>query len=150
MILLPLTCYKYKYFNTNFLLFISLKYGWVIHAMLNNKVTFSLNMFIFGLVRSYFLTFHLKGFGFRFLKLKRSISVKLGFAHRFLIYAGNQRKFFYKSKSLIITSSRTNHNIRVNLLFIFLYYKRFAYKRLGIFFKGLYLKLKLSKKKNKF
>ena len=92
----------------------------------------------------------MKGMGFKFNIVKDVLVLRVGFSHKILYNLKKSTKLIFKNKQFLVISSRYLSVIR-NLIFFFRRLnKQNVYKLKGIFFKGMFIKLKLSSKKVKF
>jgi len=144
--------YKFNYMKTFFLLIVSALRGWGIFSVNYNFFNsfWNVQLQIMGFLKLFTLWFKIKGFGFKFIRLKNGISIKEGFTHRILLLNLRNAKIMYLSKAAFQIKSRDIVKLQFSLAYLLYYYKKIVYKKLGIYLKGIIFKLKLSKKKLKF
>lgn len=135
----------------NYILLLSLFSGWGVLCFKLNKNFY--NYFLNNLLGfyTYFIVFlKMKGMGFKFNIVKDVLVLRVGFSHKILYNLKKSTKLIFKNKQFLVISSRYLSVIR-NLIFFFRRLnKQNVYKLKGIFFKGMFIKLKLSSKKVKF
>jgi hypothetical protein len=124
--------------------------GWAVLKNYNTKCNFNLQLTLFGLNRLWKFWFKIRGFGFKFIKIKEGITIKANFTHRILLLSMKNCKMSYNSKSLFNIQSRNIHHLWDSLFYLLFYYRNIVYKKLGVYLKGTLFKLKLAKKKLKF
>lgn len=105
---------------------------------------------IFGYYKTYLQFLKLKGMGYKFTLVSKGICLRLGFSHRLLYLISKGLKINYLNKQLILLKSR-NLFLLKNLFYRFKNIKKLdAYKKKGLYIKGVLLKTKESSKKGKF
>jgi hypothetical protein len=143
----PIQIYKLNYLGKCYLINLSSFLGWF---FLGIKASNGLEVFLLGLVRLFLLKFKIKGFGFKFVKVRKGLCIRINLTHRFLLGLCDNQKIFLKTKYFFIYKARNFAFVRQAFhLFVF-YFKYFAYKKLGVYVKGMLFLPKLSKKKMKF
>jgi len=144
--------YRFNSFNALFLLLISNLRGWVLFCLTNKFYDsfFNIGLCFLGLLRCFSIGFKIKGFGFKFLRIKNGINIKVNFTHRILLFNPTNHKILYQSKTFFRIKARNIKLTRLALYYLFIFYKKVIYKKLGIYLKGTLFNLKLSKKKLKF
>jgi len=138
--------YKFYFNNINSLnlIFFSIKYGWSVYPIISkNKSSSAFLVFFFGMLRLYFLLFKIKGFGFKFIKIRKGVLVKLGYTHRLVVLIGKNQKIAFKSKFKIIYFARDLNVLKLNFAFFTFFLFLCAFKKTGVFLKGTLYVLKL-------
>jgi len=146
----PILIYKYSDKFGICLILSSFKYGWFLYQIIASRLEGNIGCLLLGLLRLYAFKFKVKGFGFKFIKFKKGLSIKLGYTHRILILVSSNQKLIFKNKYFFISYTRNIVKIKQLYNFLFFYVTQNPYKKLGIFLKGSIYKVKLSKKKSKF
>ena len=159
----PLYFLKHK--HNSFLLLLSISRGWGICKCLPTSIVLdnSLSHFVFskthtyflynmclGFYKNYFYFLKLKGMGFRVLGHSKGLIFKLGCSHKFLFLKKTDIVFFYLARLIFSIKSRCILALKNILNTILNFKKRNSYKKKGIFYKGVVIKVKLTSKKSKF
>jgi ribosomal protein L6P/L9E len=103
-----------------------------------------------GFYKNYFYFLKLKGMGFRVLGHSKGLVFKLGCSHKILFLKKIDTVFFYLARLIFIIKSRCILTLKNILSTILTFKKRNSYKKKGIFYKGVVIKVKLTSKKSKF
>jgi len=95
-----LSVYRIRLNKKAVILCISNRYGWFFMSIKASSKGNHVDSYFLGLLRLYLLCFRLKGFGFRFVKVKNSVYTKLDFTHRVIIVPliGNKVRYKHKYK----------------------------------------------------
>jgi hypothetical protein len=159
--------YSVSYEKKLFGLVLSVSKGW---GLINMAVSLSLisnyKILIFSKfkksylhwIESLLLGFHagyyqyivLKGMGFKFIHVKDSIILKIGYSHRILFYLSSNILCTYLTKYTLKVNCRSINKLTQLIKFFLVTRKKSGYKKKGIFIKGSTHKIKLSSKKSKF
>lgn len=143
------------------ILYVSLLHGWGLinlkrqQQKLNSFLLYKPEKYliinkIFGYYKTYFHFLKLKGMGYKFTALNAAVCLRIGFSHKVLYLISSGIKVNYLSKQLILLKSRDLYLLK-NLFYNFKNLKKLdAYKKKGLYIKGVLLKTKESSKKGKF
>ena len=160
-----LPTYFLKHKHNSFLFILSISRGWGIFKCLTTSIVLdnSLSHFLFskahryflynlclGFYKNYFYFLKLKGMGFRVLGHFKGLVFKLGYSHKILFLKKIDIVFFYLARLSFIIKGRCILALKNILSSILNFKKKNSYKKKGIFYKGVVIKVKLTSKKSKF
>jgi ribosomal protein L6P/L9E len=163
-----LVVYGISYEKKLFCLVLSVSKGWglintvVDLALISNQTkmhifTYSKKSY-FRWLESVFLGFQagytqyivLKGMGFKFLRVKSLIVLKIGYSHRIFFFITSNTCCLYLTKYILKVNCRSVTKLTRVINSFLATRKKSIYKKKGIFIKGSTYKVKLSSKKAKF
>ena len=153
--------YIIKANNSFFLILISNLFGWNLIKLKTNcillkkKIFFKLyGIFLLKSFLGYYKNFmqylKLKGMGYKTTINGCSLVFKLSQSHRLVYKIQRNIKITFLHKQALIFKSKSLHLLKKILFFLQKFGKKNAYKKKGIFLKGMIISVKINSKKSKF
>jgi len=152
MISTPLMLYTIKNPVRKNFIFLTSYIGWSFNSLIYGCSNWNLLNSLYNLSSLSLLFFKIKGFGFKFSKLNliKILIIRANITNRILFFCNSNISFMLINKRKVLLLSRNIHFLKASLFRFIFYFKKFKYKKLGVFMKGTIFNLKVSKKKKKF
>jgi ribosomal protein L6P/L9E len=103
-----------------------------------------------GYYKNFIQYLKLKGMGYKITTNYCSLVFKLSQSHRLVYKIQRNIKITFLHKQALILKSKSLHLLKNIVFFLQKFGKKNAYKKKGIFFKGMIISVKVNSKKSKF
>jgi len=131
--------YKIKDYDRKNFIFLTNFMGWSFNSFIYNFCNNNILTVLYGIVSLSPLFIKIKGFGFKFSKLKilKLLIIRANITNRILFNCPINISFVTFNKRKVLLLSRNIHFLKAKLAKFVFYFKKFRYKKLGIFMMSL-------------